>query len=1027
MNNRKICFIMCANDEFLAKECLLYIDNLILPKGYELEKQVIYGASSMTSGYNQAMAGSDAKYKVYLHQDVLIINKNFINEVISLFAMYPKVGMLGVIGNKSIADDGCPWSDGMHRRIGEIYSDLIYSKTHCIFSKIAGDYQKAIVLDGLLMVTQYDIRWREDLFKGWDFYDCSQSLEFWKAGYQVAVPHMDKPWCLHDNDIVNFSAYEKWRKIFEKEYKRYYTNLNKETDKKVIYQIFSEGDSRLKFPYPPVYIEKDTDYICFTDRKDITSKYWNIRYIENISEKENKYAEINDILSIYSSRYELLNNQIQIGAVFEGDNQKYNPVVTIPSFDELPDIVFDKSKITSTCDENGKYVYRKNPVYTNGKYDGRPLLLTIGVPVSNQIDTIDRCLSHIKPVLDNLDAELLVIDTGSTDGTIDVCRKYGARIVKHKWCDNMSVVRNEGIYNARGEWYMSIDDDEWFESVDAIINFFISGAYKKFDTASYIQRNYTTFDSKTYYDNNAVRMAKITSELHFEGRIHDALIAENMSNNCQILCYAHHYGFLNDDKISMVNKYIRNASILLYDVYEYPYDLRYNFQLANEFKCMRYDEIAIAYFFRGICIEREINNEYYGRLHVTNLLHTYYNAGKKDLFNMTSFFENKFKLTFAERAFLNYNLAVLALGYNYGPKVILKYYNQYLNFKSKFDNNPYDSQQRAFVGLHVCTNEPYIVDGHVVAFCAYSRLGKEKEALLEVDNIKISSILDRKTIFCEEFIVASDNIYKYVINKFTSQEIELWMEKIVDEFMVSLQKDEICERQLKRFAELLVMYSIDSINRYLVSFYSQFTLKMKKVLSEYSSTLILNIENFSVQEIYFYSFVLKEEYLAVLKEREKSEKINESTIGNNRNLFKNYMLLTGYFVERFYNENILKDNTNYIISGEKRAAYHIKNALDSSDKSKEISELKLALEAFPGFHDEIQVLLNEIVNVNGNVSNSKAAVNPENELIMLAGQLKNQAKVLIYEGKVYEAKQLLEELARYVPQDEEVRVLLENC
>lgn len=52
---------------------------------------------------------------------------------------------------------------------------------------------------------------------------------------------------------------------------------------------------------------------------------------------------------------------------------------------------------------------------------------TIGVPVSNQIETIDRCLSHIKPLLDNLPSELLVVDTGSTDGTIEVCREYGAR------------------------------------------------------------------------------------------------------------------------------------------------------------------------------------------------------------------------------------------------------------------------------------------------------------------------------------------------------------------------------------------------------------------------------------------------------------------------------------------------------------------------------------------------------------------------------------------------------------------------
>ena len=69
------------------------------------------------------------------------------------------------------------------------------------------------------MATQYDLDWREDLFKGWDFYDVSQSAEFIKNGYQVVVPNLKDPWCLHDDGFLNLNNYDESRKIYLSEYK----------------------------------------------------------------------------------------------------------------------------------------------------------------------------------------------------------------------------------------------------------------------------------------------------------------------------------------------------------------------------------------------------------------------------------------------------------------------------------------------------------------------------------------------------------------------------------------------------------------------------------------------------------------------------------------------------------------------------------------------------------------------------------------------------------------------------------------
>lgn len=228
MNLQKICFIMCSNDKIQADECRLYIEQLLIPEGYEVEVLVVTEAASMTSGYNEAMNVSDAKYKVYLHHDVLILKPDFLHTMLALFQQHPEVGMFGVVGNESIAEDGGMWSDGTWRRTGEILVDRVYERDYSFFARAEGEFSEVITLDGLLMATQYDIPWREDLFQGWDYYDASQSVEFWKAGYKVVVPYMDMPWCLHENDLLNMAGYDKWRNVFVREYRDYYKKWMKE-------------------------------------------------------------------------------------------------------------------------------------------------------------------------------------------------------------------------------------------------------------------------------------------------------------------------------------------------------------------------------------------------------------------------------------------------------------------------------------------------------------------------------------------------------------------------------------------------------------------------------------------------------------------------------------------------------------------------------------------------------------------------------------------------------------------------------
>lgn len=88
-----------------------------------------------------------------------------------------------------------------------------------VFGEFAGDFLQVDALDGIFLATQYDIPWRTDLFRGWHFYDISQSQEFIKQGYQVVIANQVEPWLIHAcGRKVMDDEYVKNMEIFQQNY-----------------------------------------------------------------------------------------------------------------------------------------------------------------------------------------------------------------------------------------------------------------------------------------------------------------------------------------------------------------------------------------------------------------------------------------------------------------------------------------------------------------------------------------------------------------------------------------------------------------------------------------------------------------------------------------------------------------------------------------------------------------------------------------------------------------------------------------
>lgn len=223
MNDHKIAFIICTNNDMLLNECLLYLSKLNVPEGYEADVLTITDAKCMTAAYNDIISECDAKYKVFMHQDLFIINPNFISDFLSIFQADSGIGMIGLVGYPTLSDIGIMWEEARVGSVplygvGRIYGKMDFSNYKY---DLANDTNYVSIIDGLCMITQYDVPWDPE-FDGWDFYDASHSMDMLMAGYKIAVPKQRLPWFIHDDGgVLALCNYNKYRVKFINKYKKY--------------------------------------------------------------------------------------------------------------------------------------------------------------------------------------------------------------------------------------------------------------------------------------------------------------------------------------------------------------------------------------------------------------------------------------------------------------------------------------------------------------------------------------------------------------------------------------------------------------------------------------------------------------------------------------------------------------------------------------------------------------------------------------------------------------------------------------
>ena len=181
----------------------------------------------------------------------------------------------------------------------------------------------------------------------------------------------------------------------------------------------------------------------------------------------------------------------------------------------------------------------------------------------NEEKYLEQCLNSVKEIVD----EIIIVDTGSSDKTKEIAKKFKAKIFDFKWGDDFSEARNESLKHATKDWILVLDADEIIDKDDLNkIKEIVQD--KENDAFQFLQKNYTNDtsvagfvneshkkDNKAYagwYGSFIVRLFKNNKNYKFEGTVHELTEHSVESKNGKIALAnvsLHHYGNSNPEVV----------------------------------------------------------------------------------------------------------------------------------------------------------------------------------------------------------------------------------------------------------------------------------------------------------------------------------------------------------------------------------------------------------------------------------------------------------------------------------------------
>ena len=236
---------------------------------------------------------------------------------------------------------------------------------------------------------------------------------------------------------------------------------------------------------------------------------------------------------------------------------------------------------------------------------------SICIIMKNEEQNIDRCLSSVKNIFpSDFFAELIVVDTGSTDSSVNIAKKYTNKLYHFEWINDFSAAKNYAISLASNDFVMILDADEAVTDFDeaSLTTFMQSGAgIGQIKRINYVEENSI---SSTYIDYTERFFNK--NLFHFAGAIHEQVMPKKPVPGLEYVKLdftIDHFGYLLDED-KRKEKAERNNELLFKELEKNRNNSYIYFQIGQSYMLMRDFANAEKYFSEGLLLQPQTNLEY---------------------------------------------------------------------------------------------------------------------------------------------------------------------------------------------------------------------------------------------------------------------------------------------------------------------------------------------------------------------------------------------------------------------------------